>query len=52
MNEEYINDTHVSDCCDAPILGEITEGFGICSHCREWAEAKNIKTEEVENIFE
>jgi hypothetical protein len=51
MKEEYdefdINENYLSECCESPILGPVTEGFGICSTCREWSEVK--PNPEIEN---
>lgn len=34
--EDIISNEERSDCCDAPIWGEIVDGIGICSFCKEW----------------
>ena len=39
MNEdyEYLNEDYLSECCGAPILGEIVDDIGRCSQCQEWS---------------
>ncbi len=36
--QDYINDEELSECCGAPSLGEIHDGWGMCADCREHAE--------------
>ena len=53
MKEEYdefaINTGYLSECCNAPIYGEITEGFGICSQCKEWSGVIRNREEDENN---
>jgi len=37
FDEFDINSGYLSECCGAPIFGEITGGIGICSQCKEWS---------------
>ncbi len=45
--EGYARDTWgegpVSNCCGAAPLGEIFEGFAMCSDCKEQAEFKEVE---------
>jgi hypothetical protein len=41
-SEEFFLDTsYYSDCCNAPITGEIISNMGICSYCNEWSEVRH-----------
>jgi len=46
MDEDYENPNALSECCHAPILGEVIDDLGICSQCREWAGAIRVQEEE------
>jgi hypothetical protein len=35
----------VSNCCGAPISGEIVDIVGMCSDCHEWAEIESDENE-------
>lgn len=38
---DEINEDYLSECCEAPILGQpITTDLGLCSRCREWSGIK------------
>lgn len=28
--------TQISECCEAPVLGDIVKEWGLCSHCHDW----------------
>ena len=32
-----LNYNFYSECCGAPIYGEIIDDLGICSRCKEWS---------------
>lgn len=51
MNDlDYINEEYLTECCGAPVLGEVVEGLGLCSRCGEWAEvSKDPEFENEEN---
>lgn len=40
INNDYddlvLNEDFHSECCKAPIMGEIIDDLAICSQCREW----------------
>ncbi len=40
----------LSNCCDAPIYGEVTgegeDAVGLCSRCKEWANAYDEEEDE------
>lgn len=40
IDDIQLNPDYLSECCKSPIDGPITEGFGICSQCREYSEAR------------
>ena len=44
----YPDKNVLSECCDAPILGETWEGFGICSQCKEMSPVYNVNDENTE----
>jgi hypothetical protein len=46
--DEYINDNFISDCCGAPIVGEIIDDLGICSQCNEWSGVRQEPENEIE----
>ena len=37
---EYTCSGYISSCCGSPIYGEVTDGIGICSRCKEWSDAE------------
>lgn len=37
MDEFSLNSGYLSECCSASIYGEVIDGIGICSQCKEWA---------------
>jgi hypothetical protein len=47
MSTEYcdlLDGSHLSDCCGAPALGEVCDGAGICSRCRDHATFDRVET--------
>jgi len=50
FDELEVNSRFLSECCGAPIYGEICgdrlNQIGICSHCKEWSGV--VKAEEKE----
>jgi hypothetical protein len=46
-NDEFaVSVNAFSECCGAPIYGEIIDELGICSRCKEWS---GVVREEDEN---
>ncbi len=41
FDEFELNSGYISECCGAPIYGEVTGDprIGICSRCKEWSGA-------------
>lgn len=44
--EDRIIKSQVSNCCGADILGEESDGIGMCSECKEWSEVETEYMEE------
>jgi len=42
----YPNQEVRSDCCDAPAMGEVIDGIGICAKCKEHASFTNEDEED------
>lgn len=34
----YSDFNMLSECCEAPATGEIIDGLGVCSKCKEWSD--------------
>jgi hypothetical protein len=37
FDEFLIDNRFLSECCGAPIYGEIFDNIGLCSQCKEWS---------------
>ena len=35
---DFVIGSGESNCCGAPSIGEVIDGLGMCSECKEWAE--------------
>lgn len=44
----YTNDQFITECCGAPVLGEIIDDVGMCSRCHEWSGVKQDPENETE----
>lgn len=43
--EDFIDNSVLSNCCGAPALGEVINGEGMCSDCKEHAEFEENEEE-------
>jgi hypothetical protein len=51
MSEPYFypNEEMLSECCDATSVGEIVDGLGMCSKCKEWSDFYDINGEKMDS---